>query len=263
MLSGVQVASYFNDNNLEVNADNKKVIKVTLPNGIVLYVKKGVADKPLVLPPSQLKNQSSINAIDHLSVNWGGVHNDNFAGYGKKLKNGKSESHYGYDADVMDESALDQLLKLLSPAYVKSSRNLFDEVSDCGLTTPSDTTQKALRNSRIGQGKYRLDLIGLWGSCAVTGASTLQMLKASHVKPWTDSDNIERLDKFNGLLLSANLDSAFDCGLISFQDSGEIIISSAFTEAEMFSIHPEMTLRQVFQENKPYLAYHRKNVFQG
>jgi 5-methylcytosine-specific restriction protein A len=89
------------------------------------------------------------------------------------------------------------------------------------------------------------------------------MLKASHIKPWKDSDNTERLDKFNGFLLSPNIDSAFDAGLISFEDTGEIIISSAFTEADKLSIHPEMKLRQVFRENKPYLAYHRKNVFQG
>ncbi len=96
-----------------------------------------------------------------------------------------------------------------------------------------------------------------------TESSTLVMLKASHIKPWKDSDNNERLDKFNGFLLSANLDAAFDAGLISFEDTGEIIISSTFTEANSFSIHPEMTLKQVFEENKPYLAYHRKNVFQG
>jgi predicted restriction endonuclease len=89
------------------------------------------------------------------------------------------------------------------------------------------------------------------------------MLKASHIKPWKDSDNKERLDKFNGLLLSAHLDSAFDNGLISFTDTGEIIISPSFTEAEHFSIDPSMKLKQVFEENKPYLSYHRKNIFQG
>jgi 5-methylcytosine-specific restriction protein A len=51
------------------------------------------------------------------------------------------------------------------------------------------------------------------------------LLKASHIKPWRDSDNAERLDIYNGLLLIPNLDSAFDKGYISFDDGGKIIIS--------------------------------------
>ena len=51
------------------------------------------------------------------------------------------------------------------------------------------------------------------------------MLLASHIKPWRDSNHQERLDKFNGLLLLANLDKAFDLGFISFDDSGKVPIS--------------------------------------
>ena len=53
----------------------------------------------------------------------------------------------------------------------------------------------------------------LWGGrCAVTGLDLPLLLRASHIKPWRDSDNRERLDPYNGLLLSPSYDAAFDWG---------------------------------------------------
>lgn len=64
------------------------------------------------------------------------------------------------------------------------------------------TYKDALVKSRIGQGKFREDLIDYWaGKCAVTGLKMVQLLKASHIKPWRISNNYERLDKFNGSAL--------------------------------------------------------------
>jgi putative restriction endonuclease len=82
-----------------------------------------------------------------------------------------------------------------------------------------------LIKARIGQGAFRAKLIVLWGSCAVTGYKDLNLLVASHIKPWSVSSNSERLDVYNGLLLVPNLDKAFDSGFISFKESGEIMIS--------------------------------------
>ena len=54
-----------------------------------------------------------------------------------------------------------------------------------------------------------------WDSkCAVTGLAIPELLKASHIKPWKDSTDEERLDIFNGLLLAPHLDAAFDRGFI-------------------------------------------------
>ena len=50
------------------------------------------------------------------------------------------------------------------------------------------------------------------------------LLRASHIKPWRAASGAERLDKFNGLLLTPNLDLAFDQGLISFDDHGQILL---------------------------------------
>jgi plasmid stabilization system protein ParE len=49
-------------------------------------------------------------------------------------------------------------------------------------------------------------------------------LKASHIKPWRDATDAERLDGSNGLLLSPHIDHLFDEGYITFSPSQELII---------------------------------------
>ena len=79
-----------------------------------------------------------------------------------------------------------------------------------------DTTKRALIDGRLGQGKFRDDLMQVWGDrCAVTGCSVVEVLRASHVKSWRRSSNKEQLDPQNGLLLGAHLDALFDAGLHS------------------------------------------------
>ena len=70
------------------------------------------------------------------------------------------------------------------------------------------------------------------GACAVTGVAEPSLLRASHIIPWAkcESDE-ERLNVYNGLLLAAHLDAAFDAGLISFEDDGRIILLHSLLKA--------------------------------
>lgn len=123
------------------------------------------------------------------------------------------------------------------------------------------TEREALVKSRIGQGRFRENLKKFWsGKCAVTGLSMTQILKASHIKPWRDSDNYERLDGFNGLLLTPNLDSLFDRFLISFDHGGRIMISQSVDSKSLnlLGVDGEMRLLKVDKEHQSYLEYHRK-----
>jgi predicted restriction endonuclease len=68
------------------------------------------------------------------------------------------------------------------------------------------TTKEALVNARVGQGKFRQQVLQLWDKrCCVTGAHTRDAIRASQIKPWTKSTNEERLDPYNGLPLTANV----------------------------------------------------------
>jgi HNH endonuclease len=128
----------------------------------------------------------------------------------------------------------------------------------------TETEKIDLVVSRRGQGQFRDHITRLWSSrCAVTGCRETRVLRASHLKPWRTSNNDERLDPFNGLLLAPHLDALLDRGLITFTDNGRIQISSRLSAAdrECLGIHRTMKLGRVDERHVPYLGIHRSTVF--
>lgn len=128
----------------------------------------------------------------------------------------------------------------------------------------SNTEKNTIIRARIGQGQFRQALIDYWTACAVTGCKESSLLIASHIKPWSKSNDIERLSLYNGLLLSPNLDSCFDAGIISFDTFGHIIISSNISDNDLkaLSINRDMKLTKISPEHENYLKYHRENIYQ-
>ncbi len=124
----------------------------------------------------------------------------------------------------------------------------------------TDTEKTIMTNARMGQGRFREQLVAMWNGCAVTGYADKRLLVASHIKPWSRSNNQERLDKFNGLLLLANLDKAFDLGFISFADTGQVMISSQLERPEVLGIKEGMAFH-VRSEHRQYLDFHRSGLF--
>jgi len=127
-------------------------------------------------------------------------------------------------------------------------------------------TQRAqVTNARVGQGAFKKALVRLWKTCSVTGCSIQQILKASHIKPWADSSPEEKLDHFNGLLLTPNLDALFDAGLISFDEDGRIMLSPSLTEEDFraLGVTADMKLRKLNTAHAPYLKHHREEVFEA
>lgn len=111
-----------------------------------------------------------------------------------------------------------------------SARKFGDEIDFIEKEKYYELTEKdreVVTKARIGQGRFREMLINQWKNCAVTGCSNKSLLIASHIKPWRECSLEEAIDKFNGILLSPTVDSAFDLGLLSFKDSGQIMISKS------------------------------------
>ncbi|QNT79465.1 HNH endonuclease [Entomobacter blattae] len=130
--------------------------------------------------------------------------------------------------------------------------------------TIKDTERKAQIQARIGQGEFRNQLLEHWNNaCAVTEIKIPQLLRASHIKPWKDSNNEERLDPNNGLLLIANLDAAFDKYLMSFEDDGTMIFSQTLGKDPYLTLglsQGKVTKPNFTQQQKNYLVLHR-NIF--
>ena len=126
------------------------------------------------------------------------------------------------------------------------------------------TTKVNLVNARVGQGKFRSEVLELWGNCcSVTRSATGAAIRASHIKPWRYSTDEERLDPNNGLPLVASLDALFDAGLISFKPSGTLIVSSVLSESErqIFDLDSRSLTKTPTQKTAQYLVYHRDCVF--
>ncbi|MEZ5534840.1 MAG: HNH endonuclease [Thiolinea sp.] len=122
------------------------------------------------------------------------------------------------------------------------------------------TEVERLVKQRIGQNTFREALMDYWeGACAVTGITVPEMLRASHAKPWAEcGSDEERLNVFNGFLLSANLDALFDRGLISFDANGKILISNQIPaqQRQLIGLTDQMKLRWLAPEHSPFLEWH-------
>lgn len=128
-----------------------------------------------------------------------------------------------------------------------------------------ETEKESIIKSRIGQGIFRKMLIKKYdGKCLVTGIDIESALVASHIKPWSVSDNYERLSTENGFLLSASIDRLFDSGLITFDNKGKIYISNYVGEANKNKLNINCDIvvdlkgsRELFSN----LEYHRDVIF--
>jgi putative restriction endonuclease len=132
---------------------------------------------------------------------------------------------------------------------------------------PKSTEAERLVVQRVGQDVFRSALLDYWNSsCPLSGIVHPRLLRASHMKPWADCDtDAERLDPFNGLLLAAHLDAAFDAGLISFRMDGSLIISPAFSDEDINRLGlPDLPpLQGLRPRHEPYLTHHRTIVYQA
>jgi len=128
-----------------------------------------------------------------------------------------------------------------------------------------ETQREAVVLARKGQGLYRSNLAQLEKHCRLTGVTEPRLLVASHMKPWSRCENNEeRLDGHNGLLLTPTADRLFDRGFLTFEDDGTPVWSSKISSEEIIRLNfqPSDVLSKKFHaRQKPYLAYHRANVF--
>lgn len=96
---------------------------------------------------------------------------------------------------------------------------------------PATTEAEKQAIVRTAQGIFRRHLDRYWNNaCAITGLRDRELLRASHIKPWAASSDYERVDVYNGLLLSTLWDAAFDQGLISFRDDGSLRVSPKLSQ---------------------------------
>jgi 5-methylcytosine-specific restriction protein A len=131
------------------------------------------------------------------------------------------------------------------------------------MLQPNVTERKGLVTSRVGQGAFRSSIIHRWEyQCAVTSFNKLDILIASHIVPWVEANNDERLNVHNGILLSPVYDALFDRHLISFEDRGNIILSEQIEARafEQIGVSGKERILNFSAENHAFLERHRNRM---
>lgn len=162
------------------------------------------------------------------------------------------------------ETHLDELDDILEYiAALESDADVFFFIGTLNNPLLNSTDKHDMIKLRIRQQRFRRTVLDYWGrKCVITGAAN--MLTAAHIKPWAKASDVERLDVFNGLVLSPVYDRAFDLGLITFGDDGAIDLSDAIkSDCDALGITGDERLPAIDSRTLPYLAWHRANVYRA
>ena len=138
------------------------------------------------------------------------------------------------------------------------------EVAIAANSALRQTERTALVQARRGQGPFRDKVRAIERACRVTKVERMEHLVASHVQPWRDSSNEQRLDGENGLLLTPTVDHLFDKGFISFEDSGQLIVSPVADPNSLkrmgIATEGRVNVGAFSQGQRHYLEFHRENI---
>lgn len=129
----------------------------------------------------------------------------------------------------------------------------------------SSSERTQLIKARIGQGLFRSRVAVIEPCCRITSIRDKRFLIASHIKPWAKSDNTERLDGYNALLLAPHIDRLFDYGFITFNDNGQVHVSRQLPAEIQRAWGLDMNVRPspLTPKQQHYMTYHRNEIFKA
>jgi putative restriction endonuclease len=127
-----------------------------------------------------------------------------------------------------------------------------------------DLEKVQLTKARRGQGIFRTNVRLIEKRCRLTGVDNIKHLRASHIKPWKASNDSEKIDGHNGLLLSPHVDHLFDRGFITFRNGGEIMVSRELNPKvlDQWAISASTNVGTFSKSQGEYLDFHRDTIFQ-
>ena len=168
-----------------------------------------------------------------------------------------SNFYLEYDNHEKDLSTSDIL-------EIENTPDIFIENIEKDVYT--ETEKEVICKMRIGHSQLKQNKLKNTSCCELCGIKTKELLIASHIKPWAKSDDKEKLDIENILLLCTLHDALFDKGLITFdKNTGMIRISKQLNEEEqaLLNIHEESKITVLSIKKSKYLEYHNKYIFKN
>ena len=178
-----------------------------------------------------------------------------------------------YLAEV-PESLANALIGLIGQPYYDALAELTTFPSGPDVDEPADpevegdrgsTFKEQLVKARRGQGVFRSSVLLSETECRVTRVSDAKHLRASHIKPWRDANNLERLNGQNGLLLSPHIDHLFDQGYITFSNTEQLLVVPDVRTnlLDKWGIDAGTSVGEFNRQQQAFLDYHRAHVFKG
>lgn len=175
------------------------------------------------------------------------------------------------DAAVWNEFSGDWNSLVWEAESIRSS--LAAETTQQAETTfarPSGASERTtMRKERIHQSFFRDAVMNSYDqTCCITGLRIGECLIASHIIPWSQSEE-HRTDPRNGLCLSATFDRLFDQGLITIASDYTVVVSgSLLASADNRTIEHIVRYHKSpiippsrFMPMQDYLAWHREHLF--
>lgn len=250
---------------VDIKAGDTVYIYVGKPLGIIKYKTKAMA----VNLPDPIVDDSAYVIDDTNYGNYGRYmelkilkeFNDHLLPYHILKDNGlKSVQGPSRVSNELEEFILNRT----DPATIAELEGLKKESNELEEIDVFGADKEAIVKVRIGHGKFKKALIRRQDHCQICGLDLEGLLIASHIKPWSRSDDSEKVDPENGLLLCPNHDAFFDKGLISFTDNGELLLSFVVDPNAKGKLDLNDPLKLIMgPKRKEYMSWHRANLFKS
>ena len=178
-------------------------------------------------------------------------------------------------ADVVP-GAMD-VYRLLCGPGIDVDELVGDDQPETGDRTTERSAEVVVRR---GQGVFRGRVLANYNhGCAFCGLRSRHpdrntyLLVASHILPWRDADDHQRLDPRNGFSLCATHDRAFEWGFVTVDDDLRVVVSAGTQEhyeplarikAEILDLHGreiDRAPRGFEAPGESYMKHHREVVF--
>ena len=170
--------------------------------------------------------------------------------------------------DCWNPTHFDWIIKPEMLAAIKKL-HLFDEKIQTRMNSevkrilksppPTGEEKLYLAKHRANQGRIRDYTLEHYGcKCHLCSLKIRSLLVVSHILPWSESDNKQKADMNNLLLLCPQHDALFDQHLISFDCDGKILIDSSLDETVrvLLNINPDMKI-EIPPAMEEYMKHHR------
>jgi len=141
----------------------------------------------------------------------------------------------------------------------------FSLIKNSLLAKNKQTSSLDKNNKRVrkGQAKLREKLVEKYQKCQITELKYEELLIASHIKPHSLSNEEEKYDLNNALLLNATFDKLLDLGLMTFDKDSYLVFSDILPHEDIYKLRRDIVnfCLNFSEKQREYINFHRDSIF--